>query len=270
MLMRCLANHRAQGNTRYEALALQSLASTRRLQGHVDDALRLGEEAIASARASGDPFALAESLANHGAALTHQGRIDDAGAALSEALDLQRSLGSEVALSFALGNLGAVREQQGDLIEAEMLVQEALARATSAGVPYAAAFWTLRLGQLAHGRGDVAGAYPTYEAAIEALDQQQAWPHLGYAYAFAAMAAAELGRADDARAHLAGTERLRDEGGLSLQVAAVSAALVARHLGAAEDVVRGRFQELGGDEALLAAEPLLRPLLGLWLRAGLG
>jgi len=267
LIMRSLAAHRSQGNRRYEALGLQSLASVRRQQGHPEHAAQLGEQAIAVARRSDDPFSLAEALANHGNALTQLGRVDEAEAVLREAVDLQRSLGNMVALSFGLGNLGAVREQQGDEVDAELLIQEALEVATAAGVPYAAAFWQLRLGQIAHGRGDVRTADLHYGPAVAALDKHHAWPHSGFARAFAAIAAAELGRPDEALAHLGVSDRLRGDGGLAAQAAAAADALVTFHRGATTAAALARFEELGGRVEAVRDEPLLRPVRLLWVRA---
>ncbi len=72
------------GEHRLRALAAANLAEVARLDGHPEEAVRLGRRAIAELEELGDPNHRRRVLATIGLALTDAGRLDDAAAVLRE------------------------------------------------------------------------------------------------------------------------------------------------------------------------------------------
>jgi tetratricopeptide (TPR) repeat protein/tRNA A-37 threonylcarbamoyl transferase component Bud32 len=139
-----LEHARAAGDTLAEAEALRLRAAIARLVGQNDEALRVGEEALALAASAGDgpPHLLARAtiLNNQGTTLWTMGRLEAAIEAYAEALVIYRALRLPRQEARALNNMGIVFAALGEYEEALAHYKSALkldqALGDRAGIAY--------------------------------------------------------------------------------------------------------------------------------------
>ncbi len=177
------------------SLSMQGLACYR--LGQVEDALRLGEAALAASDALGmeGRWQKARSLNLLGAIHTLLGNHERAWADREQALGLFRAVGDHVWIGHILNNLGEVARQRGDFPAALPYYQEALVVAERIGNLEGEAVYRCNLGgtllRLGH-----------YEAAEAELRKALAVAETGYwvseAHSFLAEALLRQGRADEA------------------------------------------------------------------------
>ena len=205
VLGQALELHRALQDPRGTTLCLADLALAHTLEpGRRDQAVRLGEEALAAARASADPWTIAVALTSLAISLFDDER-DRARALLEESLQLRRGLGEKRVLAIALAvsadlavsegrdadaapmleevlslaidldfeiiivearhDLARLAFADGDLERAESMLADALERSDRMGDPVRRAGCRFGLARIALARGDVAKAARLGEAA---------------------------------------------------------------------------------------------------------
>jgi tetratricopeptide (TPR) repeat protein len=103
-------------------------------EGRVEEAVRIGREAVAAARLVDDPGTLGWSLLSLGIALWHAGDLDEATSALEEALALFQGLGGAWGESVVVMNLAGVVRAEGDLERAARLHADSLRLRGDAGL----------------------------------------------------------------------------------------------------------------------------------------
>jgi non-specific serine/threonine protein kinase len=128
-----LALRRQIGDELGVASELSHLAIVMSEQGDRVRARALFEESLARSRALGDRVRVAGALQNLGITARLQGQLDEACAYLEQALDLHRALGNRRSEDNALHSLGNVALERGDAPQAADRYREALALAQELG-----------------------------------------------------------------------------------------------------------------------------------------
>jgi predicted ATPase/DNA-binding SARP family transcriptional activator len=132
---------------RVRAKAMHSAGCLVRLQGHINEALPMFEEALVLRRAHGTPAEVAEALHYLGVIHADKGELDAAYRQFEECLELQRALGDKRAIAAALGGLSFVAEAREDYLAARTLVEECLALRRQIGDWQGVAYSLLGLGR---------------------------------------------------------------------------------------------------------------------------
>ena len=160
--------YRAAGDPIGISAALDDLADGAFRRGDYDEAWRLAEESVTSARAGGSQARLVCALATEGEAATARRDLDLAVAALREGLSLAREMGFDFAILDALAGLAAVAAAAGSAEQAARLLGAASALADARGLttmPHHALFRQTRTAvQTALGEAAYAAAYATGRA----------------------------------------------------------------------------------------------------------
>jgi tetratricopeptide (TPR) repeat protein len=189
---------------RATSLFMQGLAYYR--LGRAEDAIRLGEAALAVSCALGvaGHRQMARSLNLLGAIHTMLGDQDRARAEREQALVLFRELGDLVWIGHSLNNLGEIARHRGDYAEALPLYQEALAIAEQIGNREGEAVYRCNLGGVLVRLGQ-------YESAIAELRKALAVSETGYwvSEAYSSLAEALLCQEQVGESLQAGQEALR-------------------------------------------------------------
>jgi tetratricopeptide (TPR) repeat protein len=150
---------RAAGDKLAEAEAFRLRAAIARLIGQNDEALRLGEEALALAAAAGDGpshlLARATILNNQGTTLWTMGRLEAAIEAYAEALVIYRALRLPRQEARALNNMGIVFNALGEYEEALAHYKSALKLDQSLGDRAGIAYKLGNIGQCYADLGDL-------------------------------------------------------------------------------------------------------------------
>jgi predicted ATPase/DNA-binding CsgD family transcriptional regulator len=141
--------------TRGLATALTWEASLSHHQGDLDEAVALGERAVAASRVVGDPVILGMALVTFGDNLTRPGDLDRAITVLDEGVAILRAAGDGAAasLSIGLGILGTALRLQGDLDRAAAILEEGLALGRSVGNAWGVGIALQDLAQVERQRG---------------------------------------------------------------------------------------------------------------------
>jgi serine/threonine protein kinase/predicted ATPase len=150
---------RAAGDKLAEAEAIRLRAAISRLIGQNDEALRLGEQALAltAAAGSGPPHLLARAkiLNNQGTTLWTMGRLEQAIEAYAEALVIYRALRLPRQEAHALNNMGIVFNALGEFEEALAHYKSALKLDQSLGDRAGIAYKLGNIGQCYADLGDL-------------------------------------------------------------------------------------------------------------------
>ncbi|MCE9574704.1 MAG: tetratricopeptide repeat protein [Deltaproteobacteria bacterium] len=153
---------RAAGDKLAEAEAIRLRAAISRLIGQNDEALRLGEQALAltAAAGSGPPHLLARAkiLNNQGTTLWTMGRLEQAIEAYAEALVIYRALKLPRQEAHALNNMGIVFNALGEFEEALAHYKSALKLDQALGDRAGIAYKLGNIGQCYADLGDLARA----------------------------------------------------------------------------------------------------------------
>jgi tetratricopeptide (TPR) repeat protein len=121
-----LTRQNPEGDQWAEARALVSLTSVVSPHGDEEEALRLGQEALALGRGMDDPFTLAVASEAVGNSLRRMLRLDEAEPYLDEAVRTFRDLGARWELASALSNRADIYRLSGRLQAAEADMRESL------------------------------------------------------------------------------------------------------------------------------------------------
>jgi predicted ATPase/DNA-binding SARP family transcriptional activator len=108
------------------AKALNGLGALVHLQGDLDQAKTLYEQALALRRQAGQRGSVADTLHNLGYIALRQQDWEPARALYEEALTIQRELGDALAVADELHHLGLLAHEQDDLARAQALYEESL------------------------------------------------------------------------------------------------------------------------------------------------
>jgi non-specific serine/threonine protein kinase len=109
-----------------EATSLYLLFLATEMQGRRDDAIMLGEQAVARLRETGDRTWLAYALGDIGMRLMEEGDRERGAAWIEEGLALHRQLGNKQGLGNKLADLGRVSHEAGDVPAAARHYAESL------------------------------------------------------------------------------------------------------------------------------------------------
>jgi non-specific serine/threonine protein kinase len=162
-----LAVHRALGDTRGIAGALNTLGIVAIDQGDFARAAPLLEESLGLKRALGDRRGMAVALDNLAQVARHVGTPERASELLDQSLRLNRELGDMVSLATSLCNRGDLACDQRDYRWAADLYRESLALVERRGLGFLVAHCLEGLAQVVAVQGDLCGAVRLCGAAWE-------------------------------------------------------------------------------------------------------
>ncbi|MBP7693892.1 MAG: tetratricopeptide repeat protein [Anaerolineales bacterium] len=162
-----LALHRAGGNPRLIAAALNTVGVAHTERGEFAEAQQLHTEGLALRRELGDRRGVAVALVNLGNVALAQGRYAEAKPFEREALAIFREIGYPMGEAVALNNLGAVGHMLGEYTEAHALLQECLSLCQDLGHRHIAAHTLGSLGGVAGALGDYRAAWRHTQAALQ-------------------------------------------------------------------------------------------------------
>lgn len=174
-LVDALAMEETRATTRVDGLlAATGLAE---LQGDLQPAMALGEEALELARASGYRFGVARALLLLGAAAEWEGAFDRAASYFEQVLARGDDFGAEHWIARVLACLASTTHLRGDGERAAALAQDGMALARAAGHAWTVGLTLGVLANVAAERGDLAQAVEHYHDALviaETLGDQRA------------------------------------------------------------------------------------------------
>jgi tetratricopeptide (TPR) repeat protein len=159
------------------ALALTGLARIALRDGHLEEARRLGLEALALSDSRADPVGRGSAAHVLGVTAQMQGELEEARRWMSERMALAREDGNYAGLGLEASNLAMVERQLGDLDRAEQLLREALEIFRRRRDEWAIPFGLNGLAAVAVERGELERA-ATLAAAADGMvvAQAAAWP----------------------------------------------------------------------------------------------
>ena len=145
----------ACGASRGWATALTWEAALAHAQGDFDEAVAVGERAVAASRELGGPLILGLALVTLGDNLARPGDEDRAIAVLDEGVEILRAIGDRVrpSLATSLGVLGTALRMRGDLDRAVEVLAEGVTLSQAAGNKWALGICLQDLAQVERGRG---------------------------------------------------------------------------------------------------------------------
>ena len=148
------------------ASALRVASGLEQVQGNLDAARALAEEALALFESTEDARGGAGVLLTLGNVALMQDDLAGARAYYERGLPLYRRIGEQDGVARALGNLGAVMQAQGDLAGAATVCEESLAFFREKGDAENTARALGSLGEIAYARGEDAEARARLEEAL--------------------------------------------------------------------------------------------------------
>ncbi len=153
------------------AAALDGAGVLAEIQGDLDAAAALHDEALTLFRQVGDAIGIAHALGNLGVVAHHRGDTERAIALLEESLALARETADAATLATALTDFGWAVYRRGDHARAESLHRESLTLRRQIGNASAIARSLHNLGALAFDRGDYANAQSLFEESLALYEQ---------------------------------------------------------------------------------------------------
>ncbi|HEU0116908.1 MAG TPA: tetratricopeptide repeat protein, partial [Thermomicrobiales bacterium] len=148
------------------AAALDGAGVLAEIQGDLDAAAALHDEALTLSRQTDNSLGVARALGNLGVVAHDRGDLDRARALLEESLTLARQSADAALIATVLNDLGSVARRGGDLARGEALYAESLALRRQAGNASEIARALHNLGIIAGSRGDYAQAQPLFEESL--------------------------------------------------------------------------------------------------------
>ena len=266
--------------TRGLATALTWESALAHHQGDLDEAVALGERAVAASRVVGDPLILGMALVTFGDNLTRPGDLDRAVAALDEGVAILRAAGDCVGASIGIGLgpalLGAALRLRGDLDRAAAALEEGLALSRSIGNTWGVGIALQDLAQVARERGEQHRAAALFAECMAGAREIADSRRVAECLEGFAELAAEASQAERATRLLGAAQALRDANGSAVEsldraihahsVAAARQALGEAAFTAAWNAGRALPLERAIEEALLsggtasaAGGPPMRP-----------
>jgi len=162
-----LALHRAAGNPRAIAAALNSLAVAHAERGEYETAEPLHEEGLALRREIGDRRGVATVLVNLGFIALGQARYAEVKPLEREAVAIFHEIGYPMGVAVALNNWGVACHMLGEYAEARSLLQECLALCRELGHRHIAAHALASLGGVADALGEHGEAWQHTREALQ-------------------------------------------------------------------------------------------------------
>lgn len=151
------------------ARVLQSLSTSHRLSGSVEEARRHGEEAVNLFRELGDRASEGTALMVLAAAHLAMGRLELARARFEESLAIHREVGARTNEAVILSNLGLIEREQGRLEAAQALQLQALELHRLVGNRRSEGITLENLGSLAMDRGELDEARRIFDEGLATL-----------------------------------------------------------------------------------------------------
>jgi predicted ATPase/DNA-binding CsgD family transcriptional regulator len=161
---------RARDQPALAALRARTLSGAAHLTTHLgafEEAVALGEEALAIARTLDDKNEIARALNRLGVIAVQRGEFDQAEPLYEEALITYRAIGDERGIAGILGSLGQIALNRRDFDRADALIGEALDRFRAVGDQRGVAVALGNLGWTADKQGDLDRAATYFTDAIE-------------------------------------------------------------------------------------------------------
>lgn len=137
------------------------------VRGYWDEAIRVGEQALAAARAENSEWSIARFESYIAGLRVYRGEYAEARRAYQHSLDIFRKLGSNSDVVVALNQLGLIAYHQKELTEARRLYDESLEMEKQLGDAGGIALTLYRLGRLAQEREELTEARRLYEESLE-------------------------------------------------------------------------------------------------------
>jgi tetratricopeptide (TPR) repeat protein len=194
-----LAIRRELGDAGGIADALACLAGIRRQAHDLSAARALLEECLSLSRAVGDRVRIHNVLGDLGDVTLHLGDAERARALIRESLAVSRELDDRAGIAWALMRLGYVAHRQEEYAAARALFEQCLPLWRELERSHGLVETLFHLAHLRQQEGDYTGAYATFElmwAAMREGNSDATGP-----FALLGLAAADLGRWDEAAAH---------------------------------------------------------------------
>jgi predicted ATPase/class 3 adenylate cyclase len=196
LLERALADARAVGSARVEAFALSLLSFTDAFGR--DEQIRLGEEAITTARTYGDRWLLGLVTGNHGVLMFRFGELEAVTELTQEAYRLSRGVGDVALTALWLSNLAESALESGDIAEARRSLDESLELARLIDDTRTTGYAQSNLGWVELLEGDLERASSCFEEAA-AIARRHGTPRAGanaiWGFAHIAAAGGDIDRA---------------------------------------------------------------------------
>ncbi|MDT8898109.1 diguanylate cyclase [Thermanaerothrix sp. 4228-RoL] len=178
MLESALELLQMDAETQAYATALDSLASTLRAVGRLDEAQERLQQALHFFRRIGDLRAVCEVINHLGVVAYQRGDNSLAAHYFRQALDVGRTLRYEGQVARALNNLANVALENGDYEQARVLLNESLEIAQRVGAAALHAAVLDSLGKVALGLGELKAASDAFGRGLVVALESQAWPLL--------------------------------------------------------------------------------------------
>lgn len=178
MLEKALDLLQMEAETQAYATALDSLASTLRALGRLDEAQERLQQALQFFRRIGDLRAVCEVINHLGVVAYQRGDNTLAAHYFRQALEVGRTLHYEGQVARALNNLANVALENGDYARAHALLNESLEMAQRLGSTALRAAVLDSLGKVALGLGEMEAAIHAFGRGLMVALESQAWPLL--------------------------------------------------------------------------------------------
>jgi len=148
------------------AAALNNIANVLKIQGNLDGAKRMHEDALAIRREIGHKGGMAQSILNIGDVLVSKGDLKEAKKTVRKSLALSRRTGDRMQISTALQNLAGIAADQGDLGRARKTYEKALTIGRKNGDKSDIANTLNALGDVLYKQGNLSRAHKIQEESL--------------------------------------------------------------------------------------------------------
>jgi DNA-binding SARP family transcriptional activator len=193
-----LAIHRTLGNRFKEAQSLLNLLSAVQAAGALDEALTLGEEALAVNKQVGYARGVAIVRGSLSLVQSTLGHFTEARQLAQAALDYFAGVNDLIAVGLYSDTLGLAVERDGDMVEGEALLRAAVEQLLANDSEFFAALAQMDLGSLRLHDGRAAEALPVLEQARPVFEANNASIELHRTTALIGLAYARLGQRERA------------------------------------------------------------------------
>ncbi len=154
-----------------KSATLRAMADIYAVRGELDEAMRVYRESLAIDEALKDVRGKSATLHAMARIYAVRGELDEAMRLCRESLAIQEALKDQQGKSAVLNQMANISIQRGEWQAAREQLQEALQIAQRLPDPYNIAFSTVKLGQVAEGEGDIAAALAQYRAGLTIFEQ---------------------------------------------------------------------------------------------------
>jgi tetratricopeptide (TPR) repeat protein len=162
-----LASTRRIGNEKNSLFHSENMARVRVHRGEYKEARRIFEQALAYYKKIGDEYQASITSVNLGALAYSESDYGEARRLYEESLELKKKVGDQGSIANILHNLGALAYAQGDYAQARQLYEESLEIDKKVGNRSSIPNTLCSLGELAYAQGDYGEALRLYEESLK-------------------------------------------------------------------------------------------------------